>query len=57
MAIGATYRYEILTVGAQFSFDLVHAANSQAGDDGEDGALFEGTPNQFGFALQVGAVF
>lgn len=57
MALGATYRYEILTVGAQFSFDLVHAANSQAGDEGEDGALFEGTPNQYGFALQVGAVF
>lgn len=54
LLFGATYRYEILTLGGQMMIDLFDkgAINSE-----EEAAAMEGEPNNFAFSLQVGALF
>lgn len=54
LLFGATYRYEILTLGGQLMIDVFDkgAINSE-----EEAAAMEGEPNNFAFSLQVGALF
>lgn len=54
LIFGATYRYEILTLGGQVMIDVFDkgAINSDA-----EAAAMEGEPNNFAFSLQVGALF
>lgn len=52
---GLNYQYEILTVGAQVSVDVVSPENAQ--NDAADSAVLAGQPNQTVMALQLGTIF
>ena len=55
LLFGLNYKYDVLTVGGQFMFDVIPPAEAQ--NNAEDSALLEDEPAQYSFALQVGAQF
>ncbi len=53
--VGANYRYEIVSVGAQFMMDFVPPADAQTDDDDAD--VLDGEEKQWAFAFDLVAVF
>jgi len=52
---GLNYRYEMVMVGGQFLMDMVPPSSAQPNQ--EDKVTLEGESKQYGFVLEVGAMF